>query len=135
MKKQTILLILLLAGFLFLLAPKVRAESALADYKAGLALYQKCQYEKALEHFQWAMDDDFNFWQSYQMAGYCYFYLREKENALNAFEESLRLKPNNPPLRKFYASLKTGKTGGLLQPVIMESKAVPADTPFNLGLN
>ncbi len=135
MRKLSFLWILLVPFFLSLSPAPVRAETALLDYQTGLALYQKCKYEKALAYFQWAQDVDFNFWPAYQMAGYCYFYLRERDSALDSFEESLRLHPANASLRKFYNSLKTGKTNVLLQPIMVDSKPASMTPPISLGLN
>ncbi len=87
------------------------------DYKMGLSLYLKGNYEKALVRFEQAIDNNFDFWQSYQMVGYCYFELRDKEEALKAFEESLRINPNNPKLIKIYNSLKSGNLDIPLRPV------------------
>ena len=111
---------------------KAAAETAIGDYKTGLTFYQKCQYEKALQYFQSASDEDFNFWQSYQMTGYCYFYLRDKDGAISAFETSLRLHPNNPSLKRFCDGLKKGTMDILLQPVAVENS--PAPTPVSLGM-
>jgi len=135
MKPKLGCFVFLCAFGIFFSPVRGRGESALEDYRAGLELYQKCQYEKALERFQWAFDVDLNFWQSYQMAGYCFFYLREKENALSSFEQSLGLHPDNPVLRKFYTALKIGKTNVLLQPVVADSNPVPATLPAGPRLN
>ena len=112
---------------------KGMAGTALDEYKAGLSYYQKCQYEKALGYFQAAADMDMGFWQSYQMAGYCYFYLRDKDNALSAFTESLRLHPRNASLKKFYEGLKGGTLDILLQPVMVNASPEPVGTPVALG--
>ncbi|HEY5040003.1 MAG TPA: hypothetical protein VIJ93_13125, partial [bacterium] len=60
----------------FFLATLGRAETIAAKYYlAGLQFYEKSQYDDALEKFERATDENFDFWQSYQMIGYCYFYL------------------------------------------------------------
>jgi tetratricopeptide (TPR) repeat protein len=87
------------------------------DYKMGLSFYLKGTYEKALVRFEQAIDHNFDFWQSYQMVGYCYFELRDRDEALKAFEESLRINPNNPKLIKIYNNLKTGNLEIPLRPV------------------
>jgi tetratricopeptide (TPR) repeat protein len=91
-------------------------DTAIADYKIGLSLYSGGHYESALNHFLQAVDENFDFWQSYQMVGYCYFEMREKEEALKAFEESLKLNPNNPKLVKIYNDLKAGSLDIPLRP-------------------
>ncbi len=97
------------------------------DYRVGLDLYAKGRYEAALVRFQLAIDGNWSFWQSYQMVGYCYFELREKEAALKAFAESLKIKPDNPQLVKIVNKLKTGVLDIPLRPV--EAEAQPIGTP------
>jgi tetratricopeptide (TPR) repeat protein len=103
---------------------------SLGDYKKGLMLYQQGFYEQALERFQLAIDGNWEFWQSYQMVGYCYFELRDKENALHAFSESLKINPDNPKLQKIVKDLKTGKLDVPLRP--LEAEAKPIGTPVNI---
>jgi tetratricopeptide (TPR) repeat protein len=126
--KNLILTSLLILTPVFLWAgTKVTPES---DYRKGLDLYAKGRYEAALERFQLAIDENWNFWQSYQMAGYCYFEMRDKESALNAFEESLKIKPDNPGLVKIVNDLKAGTLDIPVRPV--EAEAQPVGTPVYL---
>ncbi len=104
--------------------PQVTPES---DYKKGLDLYGQGRYEAALVRFQLAIDENWTFWQSYQMVGYCYFELREKESAMKAFEESLKINPHNPKLVKVYTDLKSGSLDIPMRPV--ESEPQPIGTP------
>jgi tetratricopeptide (TPR) repeat protein len=90
------------------------------DYLKGLDLYLAGRYEEALTRFHWAIDEKWDFWQSYQMLGYCHFELREKEAALSAFQESLRLNPKNPALAKIVVDLKSGALDIPVRPVIAE---------------
>jgi len=108
-------------------ASKVTPES---DYRKGLDLYSKGRYEAALVRFQLAIDGNWNFWQSYQMAGYCYFEMRDKDEALNAFEESLKINPRNPKLVKIVNDLKSGTLDVPVRPV--EAEALPVGTPVYL---
>ncbi len=120
-----------LAFFLAALAPIFTWAGSNAksddDYRVGLNLYAKGRYEAALVRFQLAIDGNWDFWQSYQMVGYCYFELREKDAALKAFTESLKIKPNNPQLVKIVDELKTGTLDIPLRPV--EAEAQPIGTP------
>lgn len=100
------------------------------DYRKGLDLYAKGCYEAALERFQLAIDGNWNFWQSYQMAGYCYFEMRDKEGALTAFAESLKIKPDNPKLVKIVNDLRSGTLDVPVRPV--EAEALPIGTPVYL---
>jgi tetratricopeptide (TPR) repeat protein len=124
---KTLFLLLGLTFFapLFLWADsKVTPEK---DYKKGLELYGQGRYEAALVRFQLAIDENWNFWQSYQMVGYCYFELREKESALRAFEECLKINPRNPKLAKVYNDLKSGSLDIPVRPV--DSEPLPIGTP------
>ncbi len=125
--------ILLLIGIAVLAPAFLWAGSTITpenDYRKGLDLYAKGKYEAALERFQLAIDENWNFWQSYQMVGYCYFELRDKESALNAFEESLKIKPDNPKLVKIINDLKAGTLDIPVRPV--EAEVQPVGTPVYL---
>jgi tetratricopeptide (TPR) repeat protein len=96
-------------------------------YKSGLALYQKASYEDALERFEQALDENFEHWQSYQMIGNCFYNMRDKEKALIAFEQSLRINPGNLKLAGYYKRLKSGRV--CLQLMPEEYKPQPIGTP------
>ena len=51
------------------------------------------------------------------MVGYCYFEMRDKDFAMNAFEASLKLNPDNRHLAKVYNDLKAGAADIPLRPV------------------
>jgi tetratricopeptide (TPR) repeat protein len=97
-------------------------------YQAGLELYQKASYVDALERFEQALDEDFEYWQAYQMIGNCYYHLRDKEKSLAAFEHSLRINPYNLKLAGYYQRLKSGEICLQLMPV--ELKLVPVQRPI-----
>ena len=101
---------------LFALA-QAKSDNGMKDYKIGLQLYQQCRYEQALERFQQAIDENLEFWQAYQMVGYCCFELRQKDEAIKAFEDCLDLNPNNPKLEKACKDLKSGALDVPVRPV------------------
>ena len=119
---------LLLAPVFLWASSKTTPET---DYRKGLDLFSKGRYEAALVRFQLAIDGNWNFWQSYQMVGYCYFEMRDKEGALNAFEESLKIKPNNPKLVKIVNDLKSGALDVPVRPV-EAAEILPVGTPVYL---
>jgi len=100
---------------------QAKSDNGMKDYKKGLQLYQQCRYEQALERFQQAIDENLEFWQAYQMVGYCCFEMRQKEEAIKAFEECLDLNPNNPKLSKVYKDLKSGALDVPVRPVVEAS--------------
>ncbi|HUO58828.1 MAG TPA: tetratricopeptide repeat protein [bacterium] len=105
-----------LVSFLFVVS-QAQADSGVKNYKKGLSFYQQGRYADALERFQQAIDDNLEFWQAYQMAGYCCFEMHRKEAALKAFEDSLELNPRNPKLTKIYNDLKNGQLELPVRPV------------------
>ena len=116
MRKRFLLLLLS-----FLVSPAssfAGKDIAVDNYNLGLSLFYKNHYEQALSRFLEAADQNFNSWQSYEMAGYCYFEMRDKDGALEAFEESLRLNPKNTRLVKVYNNLKEGAADIPLRPVV-----------------
>lgn len=105
--------------FLFSFTPVFAGDdAATANYNLGLSFYSNNHYEQALSHFLEAADQNFNSWQSYEMAGYCYFEMRDKDSALEAFAESLKLNPKNTKLAKVYNNLKEGAADIPLKPVV-----------------
>ncbi len=117
MKKAT--LWILLASLLLTLASfsPAQAGNGLKEYRKGLSLYHKGHFEDALELFQQAIDENLEFWQAYQMAGYCHFEMRHKDDAMKSFEDSLDINPRNLKLAKIYEDLKSGKLDIPLRPV------------------
>ena len=93
------------------------SDSFVTNYDQGLSFFCKNKLDEALSHFLQSADENFNSWQSYEMAGYCYFEMREKDGALEAFEESLELNPHNQHLVKVYNDLKAGAADIPLRPV------------------
>jgi len=96
---------------------KAGSDSFVTNYEQGLSFFSRSNLDEALSHFLQSADENFNSWQSYEMAGYCYFEMREKDGALEAFEESLELNPRNPRLVKVYNDLKAGAADIPLRPV------------------
>ena len=96
---------------------KAGSDPFVTNYAQGLSFFSKSNLEEALSHFLQSADENFNSWQSYEMAGYCYFEMREKDGALEAFEESLAINPRNRHLVKVYNDLKAGAADIPLRPV------------------
>ena len=74
-------------------------------YQAGMKLYNSQQYGQAVRYFQAAVQLDPSNWQAYQGLGMCDYAMGDKASAKTAFDKSLTLHPNNPPLAKFDESM------------------------------
>lgn len=98
-------------------ALKAGSDPFVTNYEQGLYFFSKSNLDEALSHFLQSADENFNSWQSYEMAGYCYFEMRERDGALEAFGESLALNPRNRHLVKVYNDLKAGAADIPLSPV------------------
>jgi tetratricopeptide (TPR) repeat protein len=70
-------------------------------YGAGVRLYKKKDYEKAIQYFHAAIEQNPDMWQAYQYMGQSYFQTANRTEALVAIRTSLKLHPKNPELRRF----------------------------------
>ncbi len=77
-------------------------------YAAGMDLFKNHDYDKAVQYFHAAVDQRPDYWQAYQFLGEAYYQSANRTEALVAMEESLRLHPDNPDLRKFIARIRAG---------------------------
>ena len=97
---------MLAVGTSLLLASATQAVTDNSDdYQKGLTFYHLGDYQRALAHFQDAIDDDPSSWSAYEQEGYCYFHLGKKEKMKLAFFESLKIHPENPGLKAFISRL------------------------------
>lgn len=80
-----------------------------SDYQAALENYQKGQYSKAVIGFQNILVNDPNSWKAYQGLGDAFLAQGDKDGALQAYQRSLQLHPNNPTVKakadKLFAEL------------------------------
>jgi tetratricopeptide (TPR) repeat protein len=70
-------------------------------YGAGVRLYKDKNYEKAIQYFHAAVEQNPDMWQAYQYMGQSYFQVANRTEALVAIRTSLKLHPNNPELKRF----------------------------------
>lgn len=75
-------------------------------YNAGSQLYQKGQYDQAIQYCQAAVQINPGDWQAYQLMGYCYYSQKNNLQALQALDHSLQINPNNPALQTFDNQLR-----------------------------
>ena len=98
---QAVLLLVLLLG------PSLCSATAPEDYfNAGMDLFKNRDYEKAVHYFHAAVEERSDYWQAYQFLGEAYYQTANRTEAILAIDESLRLHPNNPELRKFEAKIR-----------------------------
>jgi hypothetical protein len=79
------------------------SASSLSDrYRSvGNQLYQTKDFNKALLYYKAAVQADPQDWIAYQTLGNCEYSLGQREDAVNDFQKSLNLHPNNPSLQNF----------------------------------
>jgi tetratricopeptide (TPR) repeat protein len=100
---------------------------AQADYQKAAALYNQGNYEQALIYCQNAEDDDLNFWQAYELDGYCQYYLGKSTEMMEAFNASLKIHPENEQLTAFMAKLaKKNEQPPTNSPVTVQSDVNPS---------
>ena len=71
------------------------AES-LADYKTAISLFKRQKYRDALKELQPDVSRNPDWEFGHRLAGLCYFYLKEYDNAIRAFERAAELKSTEP---------------------------------------
>jgi tetratricopeptide (TPR) repeat protein len=94
----------------------VFSATANDDYAGGNQLYQQGQYDQAIHSFQAAIQANPNYWQAYQVLGYCYYAQKNNLQALQAMDQSLQINPNNPPLQQFDNQVRAATPNAPLAP-------------------
>jgi len=74
------------------------SNEAREKYNSGAWLYSHRDYENALKEFERCIEIDNKFWQAYQGIGSCYLAQKKINQAIAAFEKSLKINPNNKEL-------------------------------------
>jgi hypothetical protein len=108
----------------------VRASDAGDYYTAGLHYYQQGQTDQAIQYCQNAIQADPNFWQAYQVLGYCYYAKKNNAQAILALDKSLEINPNNPQLQQFDNQLHAATPAASAAPASTTS-AAPENTASN----
>ncbi len=95
--------IVFLFTLLFFAGSSLLFASPLSDrYRsAGNQYYESKDFNKALLYYKAAVQADPQDWIAYQTLGNCEYGLGQRENAVNDFQKSLNLHPNNPSLQNF----------------------------------
>jgi hypothetical protein len=94
---------------LLLSGASLLSASPLSDrYRSvGNQLYQAKDFNKALLYYKAAVQADPQDWIAYQTLGNCEYSLGQREDAVNDFQRSLNLHPNNPALQNFLNHLSS----------------------------
>jgi tetratricopeptide (TPR) repeat protein len=82
------------------------ATTAEEFYVAGLETFKDSDYDKAIRYFHAALLEKPDYWQAYQFMGEAYYQSGNRTEALVAMNESLRLHPENPELRRFASKVE-----------------------------
>ncbi len=93
---------ILISGFLFFLlglawVPGAHAEDS--DYQAALKNYDQGNYSQAVAGFENVIQKDPNSWKAYQGLGSAFLREGDKDGALQAYQRSLQLHPDNPAIQ------------------------------------
>jgi hypothetical protein len=99
-------------------------------YASGNDYFKQNQWDNAIEQYQKAAQLDPQSWETYMALGSAYIKTGKKAEALDAFNKSLSLYPDNTYLAKFAARLKKKLTaqGVAVKPAI-EKTATVAEKP------
>jgi len=87
-------------------AKPVTPPPAAEAYRVGAELYAAQKYAEAAVQAQAALDADPGYWEAWQLLGNCRFSLNDRPGAVEAYEKSLALHPDNPTLKAFVDQLK-----------------------------
>ena len=114
------------------------AASTAQDYEdMGNALFQKGLYAKAADYFSTAVQTDPNDWKAYESLGDSYMKLNEPSQALDAYQKSLQINPDNNTLKVLVENLSSS-TGAAASPapandqtnaLSQEHPSIPATAP------
>jgi tetratricopeptide (TPR) repeat protein len=92
MKKGTIVLHALIFGIAVVLA----SHAVLADYKLAVALYNRGQYDKAIQELKPDLDANPDWESGQRMLGLCYLNLKNNALAISALTRAVQLKSTTP---------------------------------------
>jgi len=118
----------LIVGLLGLTPAISRAYTSDDYYQAGLSLYQQKNYPQAVSYFKAAIQMDPGNWQAFQVLGYCDYAVNDIPDAESAFDQSLKLNPNNPGLQSFDNNLRA-QNPPLFAPVTAATAPAPGNSP------
>ncbi|MEK7474837.1 MAG: hypothetical protein AAB152_04290 [Candidatus Coatesbacteria bacterium] len=104
-----------------------QASPAEVAYEAALAQYNAASYDTAMQGAAAAVRADPNHWQAWQLLGNCRYARADKRGALEAYDKSLALHPDNPGIRTFADSMRA-EVAASPPPAAAPAVAAPAAT-------
>jgi len=118
------ILLLLLSILLLTPALALAANAQAQEYdELGMSLYRQGLYAKAIAYFKNAVQADSTDWEGYENLGNAYFKINDNANALNAYQSSLQINPNNTTLENIVQSLQANGAPAAANP--------PSNPPAN----
>jgi flagellar motor switch protein FliG len=85
---------------------KPSSELAKEHYKKGMELYQKRDYDAALQELLKSVEINPSFWQAFQGIGNCYAAKGMVKEAIDSYEKSLLINPANVGLKEWLERYK-----------------------------
>lgn len=92
--------------FFAVLPPYTQAYTSNDYYLAGLNFYVRKDYARSIPYLKTAVKMDPQNWQAWEVLGYDYYLSHQPAQALEAFDQSLRLHPDSPPVRNLAEAIR-----------------------------
>ena len=121
-----LLLVFLLALFVFNPAFADLSSDAKIEYNKGIQFYQTGMYSQAADCFKKATEYDPNFIDAYFNLGSLLEYLKQDDDALNAFKQIILRKPDD--YEAVYKAAELSKRTGNVEKAIMYLSLIPEDS-------
>ena len=121
-----LLLVFLFALFIFNPAFADLSSDAKIEYNKGIQFYQTGMYSQAADCFKKATEYDPNFIDAYFNLGSLLEYLKQDDDALNAFKQIILRKPDD--YEAVYKAAELSKRTGNVEKAIMYLSLIPEDS-------
>ena len=121
-----LLLVFLFALFVFNPAFADLSSDAKIEYNKGIQFYQTGMYSQAADCFKKATEYDPNFIDAYFNLGSLLEYLKQDDDALNAFKQIILRKPDD--YEAVYKAAELSKRTGNVEKAIMYLSLIPEDS-------
>ena len=121
-----LLLVFLFALFIFNPAFADLSSDAKIEYNKGIQFYQTGMYSQAADCFKKATEYDPNFIDAYFNLGSLLEYLKQDDEALNAFKQIILRKPDD--YEAVYKAAELSKRTGNVEKAIMYLSLIPEDS-------